>query len=67
MSASYGKGTGMKKVANNRAREIRSLQRMKDAEIDLSDIPEIKGCSAAVAGRATETIQGLSGTVMTTQ
>ncbi len=41
----------MKKVAKNRAREIRALQRMKDAEIDLSDIPEIKDWSAAVVGR----------------
>ena len=41
----------MKKVAKNRARDIRALQRMKDAEIDLNDIPEIKDWRAAVVGR----------------
>lgn len=41
----------MKKVTKNRAREIHALKRMKDAEIDLSDIPEIRDWSAAVVGR----------------
>ncbi len=41
----------MKKVAKNRAREIRALKRMKDTEIDLADIPEIKDWSKAVVGR----------------
>ena len=41
----------MKNVPKNRMREIRALKRMKDAEIDLTDIPEIKDWSKAVVGR----------------
>ena len=40
----------MKKTAN-KTREIRALNRMKDSEIDLTDIPEIKDWSRAVVGR----------------
>jgi len=41
----------MKKVAKNRAKEIRALKRMKDSEIDLTDIPEIKDWRKAVVGK----------------
>lgn len=41
----------MKKSTPNGAREIRALRRMKDAEIDLADIPEITDWSKAVVGR----------------
>jgi len=46
-----GKGDGMKKVAKSRTKEIRALQRMKDSEIDLSDLPEIKDWRKAVVGK----------------
>jgi uncharacterized protein (DUF4415 family) len=41
----------MNKVAKNRAKEIRTLQRMKDSEIDLTDLPEIKDWHKAVVGK----------------
>lgn len=41
----------MKKVAKNRDKEIRGLKRMKDHEIDVTDIPEIRDWSKAVVGK----------------
>jgi uncharacterized protein (DUF4415 family) len=41
----------MKKAAPNNAREIHALERMRDAEIDLTDIPEVRDWSKAVVGR----------------
>jgi uncharacterized protein (DUF4415 family) len=41
----------MKKVDKNRESEIRALKRLKDSDIDLSDIPEIKDWSKAVVGK----------------
>jgi uncharacterized protein (DUF4415 family) len=41
----------MTKGARNKAREIRALARMKDKDIDLIDIPEIKDWSKAVVGK----------------
>jgi len=41
----------MKTPAKNKVREIRALKRMKDSEIDLSDIPEIRDWSKAVVGK----------------
>jgi len=41
----------MKKVAEKQAREIRALKRMTDAEIDLTDIPEMRDWSKAVVGK----------------
>ncbi len=38
-------------MAKNRVREIRALKRMKDTEIDLTDIPEMRDWSAAVVGK----------------
>lgn len=36
---------------NRMARELRALKRMKDGEIDLTDIPAMKSWSKAVVGR----------------
>lgn len=41
----------MKKEAKRRESEIQALKHMKNAEIDLSDIPQIKDWSRAVVGR----------------
>ena len=41
----------MKTLAKNKTKEIQALKRMKDSEIDLSDIPEIRDWSKAVVGR----------------
>ena len=41
----------MKKVAEKQAREIRALKRMTDADIDLTDIPEMRDWSKAVVGK----------------
>ncbi len=41
----------MKKASTSRASQVRALKGMKDSEIDLSDIPEIKDWSKAVVGR----------------
>jgi len=38
-------------AAKNREKEIRALKRMKDSEIDLSDIPEITDWSKALVGK----------------
>ena len=40
----------MRKI-NNRASEIRALKRMKDSEIDTSDIPPVSDWSRAVVGK----------------
>lgn len=41
----------MLKVNKKRNREIAALRKMKDAEIDTSDIPEIRDWRGAVVGR----------------
>ena len=41
----------MKKTAKSIARELKALKRMKDEDIDLSDIPEITDWSKAVVGK----------------
>lgn len=41
----------MKKLANTQAKEIAALRKMKDEDIDLSDIPEITDWSNAVVGK----------------
>jgi uncharacterized protein (DUF4415 family) len=41
----------MRKVNADRAREIRALKRMKDGEIDTTDIPPISDWSKAVVGK----------------
>jgi uncharacterized protein (DUF4415 family) len=41
----------MRKVDDNRAREIRALKRLKDREIDTADIPALSDWSKAVVGK----------------
>ena len=41
----------MKKAVKNKAKEISALKRMRDRDIDLADIPEIRDWSTAVVGR----------------
>jgi uncharacterized protein (DUF4415 family) len=41
----------MKTLAKNKTKEIQAFKRMKDSEIDLSDIPEIRDWSKAVVGK----------------
>jgi uncharacterized protein (DUF4415 family) len=41
----------MKKAANSKTKEIRALRRMKDADIDLSEIPVRSDWSKAVVGK----------------
>lgn len=41
----------MQKIKADRAREIRALKRMKDSEIDTTDIPPISDWSKAVVGK----------------
>ena len=41
----------MKKAVKNKAKEISALKRMRDRDIDLTDIPEIRDWSKAVVGR----------------
>jgi len=41
----------MKRASEKQMNEIRALARMKDSEIDLSDIPEVTNWSGAVVGR----------------
>jgi uncharacterized protein (DUF4415 family) len=41
----------MKKATKAKAKELRSLRRMKDADIDLSDIPVRRDWSKAVVGK----------------
>ena len=37
--------------AANRLRELRAVARLKDSEIDLTDIPEVRDWSKAVVGK----------------
>jgi uncharacterized protein (DUF4415 family) len=39
------------KLTKNQAKEIRALKRMKDEDIDFSDIPEMRGDEKLVAGK----------------
>jgi uncharacterized protein (DUF4415 family) len=39
------------KTPKNKAKDIEALKRMKDNDIDLSDIPEIRDWSKAVVGK----------------
>jgi uncharacterized protein (DUF4415 family) len=41
----------LQKVNADRAREIRALKRMKDSDIDTTDIPPISDWSRAVVGK----------------
>ena len=41
----------MPKATGRLARELESLRRMKDEEIDFSDIPEVTDWSKAVRGK----------------
>ena len=41
----------MKKVNADRAREIRALKRMKESDIDTTDIPPISDWSKAIVGK----------------
>jgi uncharacterized protein (DUF4415 family) len=41
----------MKKLSEAQAREIRALRRMKDNDIDFSDIPELTDWSKAIVGK----------------
>ncbi len=41
----------MKRLTKAQADEIRNLSRMKEKEIDLSDIPEVTDWSSAVVGK----------------
>ncbi|MGA7410106.1 MAG: BrnA antitoxin family protein [Bryobacteraceae bacterium] len=41
----------MKRLTKAQADEIRNLSRMKEKEIDLSDIPEVSDWSRAVVGK----------------
>ena len=47
----------MKKVAEKQVREVRAMKRMTDAEIDLTDIPEMRDWSRAVAGKFSRPIK----------
>ena len=41
----------MKKLTKNQSEEIRALRRLRDKEIDLTDIPEVTDWSHAVVGK----------------
>ena len=41
----------MQKIKADRAREIRALKRMRDSDIDMTDIPRISDWSKAVVGK----------------
>jgi hypothetical protein len=41
----------MKKITKNQAKEIRALKRMKDVEIDFTDIALTRDWSNAVVGK----------------
>jgi uncharacterized protein (DUF4415 family) len=41
----------VKKLTKNQAKQLAALQKMKDEDIDLSDIPEITDWSNAVIGK----------------
>jgi len=41
----------MQKINNDRASEIRALKRMKDSEIDTTDIPPVSDWSKAMVGK----------------
>jgi uncharacterized protein (DUF4415 family) len=45
------KGEHMQRVKNTQADEIRALKRMKDSEIDTTDIPPVLDWSDAVVGK----------------
>ncbi len=41
----------MRKAVNRQIRELATLKRLKDTEIDLSEIPELRDWTSAVVGR----------------
>jgi uncharacterized protein (DUF4415 family) len=41
----------MSKVYNKRAKELRDLEKMKQKDIDLSDLPEVRDWAGAVVGK----------------
>ena len=47
-------GKHMKKLTKNQAKEIRALKRMKDDEIDFTDIPPTRDWSNVVVGKPTK-------------
>ena len=49
--ATRQEGEPMKKLTKSQAGEIRALRRIKDEEIDLTDIPEVTNWSNAVVGK----------------
>ena len=41
----------MSKVHSKRAKELRDLEKMKQKDIDLSDLPEVRNWAGSVVGR----------------
>ena len=41
----------MSKVYNKQAKELRDLEKMKQKDIDLSDLPEVRDWAGAVVGK----------------
>jgi len=41
----------MSKVDNKQAKELRDLEKMKQKDIDLSDLPEVRDWAGAVVGK----------------
>ena len=41
----------MSKADNKQAKELRSLEKMKQKDIDLSDLPEVRDWAGAVVGK----------------
>jgi uncharacterized protein (DUF4415 family) len=41
----------MSKVDNTQAKELRDLEKMKQKDIDLSDLPEVRDWAGAVVGK----------------
>src|SRR5271165_3108567 len=47
----HAKGRLMKKVSKKQAKELAALAALRDAEIDLTDLPEVLDWSGAVVGK----------------
>ena len=41
----------MNKIDSKQAKELRDLERMKQKDIDLSDLPEVRDWAGAIAGK----------------
>ena len=48
------------KLTKNQSKQIRALKRMKDEDIDFSDIPELTGNEKFVVGRFYRSIKKLA-------